>query len=1431
MAGGGRAADIDANLALEFAPSVAQRLGEWQAETGIRLALDQWLTAGHTAAKVAVVFARGPEYRSRLIIKACPPAALTSREPRLHVAALKEAPADFAGAHLVQQPFEMIEATDKWRVLFQEIAGDSLRTMRPLATVLHDNELPALAAGIAGVLLAEWNPDFQTGETSPRVFLEHELGSKLQRNGPLARFARESDLEGAPWVRFSDAPGSVLPNAIAWAAGQELWPEGELSFQAHSGHVHGDLHPDNVLIRIDPAPDAREFRLIDMSDYANDGSLMRDPLHLSLSVINEHWQDNFCWRNGLIAVALGHAAGVPLELGGVQATVAAIRRAGSDWVSASASGMRDDWEDQVNLSLVAEALRFVGMTSLAMPRRLWFFRLACRALSEYLESHGETRQALIDPARVSMLGKSVSGDVRRAVDKVLAECDSFSGQRATVCIMADGLGGDEARILGTYPWTAVISFDKDLDTGGTAGPRGTGRLVTRGQPARYARSSTTWLALGGLSDLPDTTGYTDTRTWRRAYRETVEGSLESLAKFTPHPVTVLVFGEPDDRVRIVAEEVDDRFGERGQLILVSEGKGRLEDFVDQHLSISAEEVIAGLPPYTRDLDSDGAVPALDGPLRLEPSEDAWIRELADIVDLSAGTSAQGLEDIGYGFLRGRRISWFELGLNLDAIPDIAQDLFGQIREELKGRDTRRVSLFHYPGAGGTTLARRVAWEMHREVPTLYCSSAPDEHGLAQRVGRLSQATGLPVLVVLEQATELVADRFFNRLRGDSIAAVVLIVGRRTRAPEGTGPRSFYLGPAATASQVADLARRYGEYAPGRRSDLAGVRPGTTMAVPFYFGLIAFEEDYRGLEEYVGHSVSALRDREKEILRFIALIHRYAGISIAGDLFSDLLDIPPNQLVRLEDRLGDAAKGLLVEDEPGYWRTVHWLVAQEAVRQLLLPDGSRDAEAWKLSLSTCAIRVIDESLAVFGQEPPDDIRAALDRLFVVRENREELDDPQTRSFSELVESIPSVHGRLQVLKHLAESFPKAAHYWAHYGRLLSYEMGDTHSALNAINTALELDSSDNVLYHIRGMIYSRQARKLGDNGWDEDELLKYTDLSLDDFAQAALLKDDSEYPFVASIQVAVTAIDYAYRRSGCRSHADFFISESASPYRRLMERAEDALAAISEIRGADRMSQRAEEASFKVKELYDDYSALLQGWRNLLERGSVLKTPVRRQLVRVYLRRAGGWRQMHLTDRNKVLTLLEDNLRDDPTDGRSLRDWLQVARFDSGRLDRASELTSYWASQSDDRDALYYHYVISVLQVVSGRDSLLQETRRKIDRCRTRTMAFGNRKFSYEWLGRGAGLSMLVNFADLPESWDRSDPTSIPAELMRVPARVSRINTPQAGTLKLQSGLEAFFVPARVGVMRNRHENEPVDAVIGFSYDGLRAWSVRLTTKA
>jgi tetratricopeptide (TPR) repeat protein len=878
------------------------------------------------------------------------------------------------------------------------------------------------------------------------------------------------------------------------------------------------------------------------------------------------------------------------------------------------------------------------------------------------------------------------------------------------------------------------------------------------------------------------------------------------------------------------EALDYRFQARAKIVLVAQSTGQLQDYVDLHLPVRPDLLLSLVPNPEHQVDAAVTVPGHEGPVVIATQDLQWFSEIGELLTSTSGGTAEGIENVGLGFLQGRAVSWFELGLNLDVIPAIAGDLETRIREDLGSRDTRRISLLHYPGAGGSTLARRMAWQAHHQNPTVYCPGVQDEAGLALRVETLAQKTGLSVLLILEQTTDVIADRLYNRLRSDSVPAVIVVVSRRLYSPKVAGPRSFYLGFPENRSEVNGLRDRYVEYAPHRRSELDAIREGTPNAVPFIFGLTAFQEEFFGLEDYVRHSLAPLSDDERVITMMVALSHRYAGVSVAGDLFAGILAVTPEAAVDLNRLLSDEAKALIVEDGEGFWRTPHWLVSSEILEQLLAPKNDRDS--WKLGLSGLALRVIAESLAVFGQEAPEDIEDLLKRLFIIRENRELFGDEKQRAFSDLVEDIPSVDGRLEVLRQLAESFPSEPHFWAHYGRLLSYQAGNTQLAMKAINQAVTLDGNDPVFYHMRGMVLLRQLRNLRQQPapLGEDEVLRLTEMALADFARASEIDDDSEYPYVATIQVAVEAIEMVARASKSSSLADFLAKPTSGSYRSLLGRAEDALSSIKEIRGADPISSRAEAARVSLSALYDDYSALLQGWRNLLDRPDTLKGPIRKRLVGAYVRRAGDWARLEQADQRKVLELLEENLRDDPTDVASLRDWIRAGRKGVVSLERGAELVSYWAQRSTSREALYYDYVIAVLQVIQGRESNWQEAKRKIDKCRERSMTFGNRKFSYEWLGCGEGLATLIHYSELPSSADLNRPGAAPKNLRRVSARITSINSPQSGTLRLEpSGLDAFFVPARAGALRGRHENARVEATVGFSYDGLRAWSVQLRT--
>ena len=153
--------------------------------------------------------------------------------------------------------------------------------------------------------------------------------------------------------------------------------------------------------------------------------------------------------------------------------------------------------------------------------------------------------------------------------------------------------------------------------------------------------------------------------------------------------------------------------------------------------------------------------------------------------------------------------------------------------------------------------------------------------------------------------------------------------------------------------------------------------------------------------------------------------------------------------------------------------------------------------------------------------------------------------------------------------------------------------------------------------MRGMIYRRRARDLiaanrrpEDARTAEPDVLDATELALRDFHRAQELEDDVEHGFVAAIQLVVTALEYGRLVAAADSFGEFLASPASAIYRQLLQDAEDALESIREIRAGDQLSRYAATAEAELRRVVlHNYSALLQGWRNLLDRLDVVKAPI------------------------------------------------------------------------------------------------------------------------------------------------------------------------------------------------------------------------------
>ena len=279
----------------------------------------------------------------------------------------------------------------------------------------------------------------------------------------------------------------------------------------------------------------------------------------------------------------------------------------------------------------------------------------------------------------------------------------------------------------------------------------------------------------------------------------------------------------------------------------------------------------------------------------------------------AGQSRESQDDreVGYDFLRGHPITWTELEIEADVPRDITLGggvdtpqgigLLEHVRDELENTRNATVHLYHAPGAGGTTVARRVAWDLKDSFPTVLMHRYSPQ--TAARIGLLSHQTNLSVLVVMENAAINVQARedLYIELKRHNTRAVFLYVTRSMRHRNG-----LFVGVPMVGREPERFLDRYRTVRRDRAGALEKLAHDPEMQnyrSPFFFGLYAFEEKFVHIPDFVRAHIEDVHGKTARVLEFLALVTRFSQLTIQEEVLRRLLEIPERSALRLSDTLG------------------------------------------------------------------------------------------------------------------------------------------------------------------------------------------------------------------------------------------------------------------------------------------------------------------------------------------------------------------------------------------------------------------------------------------------------------------------------------------------------------------------------------------------
>lgn len=1001
--------------------------------------------------------------------------------------------------------------------------------------------------------------------------------------------------------------------------------------------------------------------------------------------------------------------------------------------------------------------------------------------------------------------------------------------------------------LGDVSWRAVIDFDTESEDAGALsllqGAMSQTRVIHRVVKGTYRvqpEPGTHWFFARGLAGRQDTLAATDYKAWLKAYKGELGHQFRAIAAaINPSPCVAVVLWSDvrlKSHLRSLLEELFGTFGEAIEVVVVSSDEKAFlsiaEEYGAHFVKMSLGSLLKGLSVHLADsvdqLDGRYVVPgAGGGPCEIQRRDWLWLSEDLDIAHRGVGIGEPEQEG---SFRKGGEISWRELNLHHDCARDITASVRRQVEDDLRKRQTVRINLYHAPGAGGTTVGRRIAWDLHSTVPVAVLKNCSPRE-TSDRIAQLASLTSNSVLLVVDsrQHSERQIDDLYEILRANQTPVVILQVLRRFAA---SGRKNkHWVSAELTVPEAARFREVYGQVAPSKQALLTSLACASgPQRTAFFFALTAFESEFAGVKPYVAARLASLTQVQKRIAAFIAMAHYYGQQGLPAQAFAGLLGVPRTKNVDLATALaGDSVHVLELLIAAGRdYRTSHPLVAEAIMRQVFCPGAEEAGSSqWRQHLSSWSK---DFALLCKGDDGPisEQLLELVRRIFVYRDNVEVLGTERSAggNFAQLIEEIPSSNGKADVLQFLTQCFPLEAHFHAHLARLLGAS-GDFPRALEAIDFAISLNPTDPLLHHMRGVIL---RRKLAAQPPDVESqlLVSIADEASKSFEESRMFAPDSEHGYIGELQMLLTFVDkiQPLRKAG---ESKTLSRQPHDPHiRAAMEKMEDLLDRVQQIYAGESPSRYVVDCRARLEGLYGDYSVALQQFDSLLARPDVAKGPIRRQIVWTILRRHNGeWGQLSKKEVRRVCSLLEENLDEAISDSTSLRLWLRSVRFSESlpSLDSVIERVAYWKANTGALDAAYYLFVLQMVQGLAGSGQAAADSERSLETSRELSRYRRDRLRSFEWLGNGESVNALVHQTRLGtwngEFWDKTD------DLRRLEGRISSIEGPQKGQIELPNGMSAFFVPGKAGVVAGRDENARVTFFLGFSYEGPRAWSVEL----
>lgn len=1049
-------------------------------------------------------------------------------------------------------------------------------------------------------------------------------------------------------------------------------------------------------------------------------------------------------------------------------------------------------------------------------------------------------------------------------------------------------------VFAKLPWRLVMDFNPKSDEIETGLLHNFNRIFGAGKKKTFtvhdkvdfdSKFPHYWYMANGQGTIPS---ISDFKSWKSKYKRLSENLYEKFIKGSrvSSRIVILLNIEP-----LFAEYIIEEFNrvdeDNLRFILCSETESYeniFEKFDNiEALKISANEISEGVHNMLGYTDSrhDSKYPIP----HLKEDKKVYLSVTQDHYDYLSSMGIEliykGIEsliptDEEYSFYKGRTISWRDLSEQKDITRNSLESIQKRLNSKLQENKLEEIHLIHEAGAGGTTLARRIAYNFSPEYPTVILKSYKHKKTIdALRIIYDQYTKGsIPVLIVIESFEVKDSNLLYRDLSNAKKNAVILIVSRGVIGK--LTDKKFVLKSQLEGNELNAFESTYVLLAPEQKESIKNIpikyKNESQYVTPVLYALNAFGENYNGLESYVNKSLQNITLEQKKFSAFLCIIYYYTQKSVPAEIFSSLFNVTRDKCNLIELLGKDSPLFEILHQEAdaqeyyNIWRPRYALVGEEAMK-IILGGGVNSKKNWKNNLANWLIDII-KYIRLNLEYLDMDTAEIFNSLFIERTSLD--DDVKYNEFTKAINDLLDPMNGVAIFEALTEAYPDEDHYHGHFARYLySNNVGikDYDRAIIEAELSLVSYRDNSTLLHTLGMCYREKAENIIytfekqslDKEMAEEEVKQLTELACDIFDECIEVDPHNIYGYESQIRVILKTLDFGFKIHQASSKELFITDSKNSWYAEKLDKVSRLLEeALFVIEQAKRVENK--ERIFKSVKYIQDCEAIFFKTlgKHLTAKSKfetlIKNTPKGYEYMRPHYRRmfvmcllaskvdARGdlyqaWKGISSHELNQCIQYLDENIFEDPTNTQNIRLWLQAVRHATNppHIVQCIAKIGSWTQivQQNNNSILegyYYLYVLNSVRAISEGNTFDHTAAQIVKELQDKMKSFvKNEKFCYEWFGKGDGITQMVHHKRLGEfTSDFFEKNK--GILAEVTGRIKDVNSSQQGIIVLDCGLEAFFVP-NIGGFTERNKNERVKCYIGFRYDQIQAWSVMLYTDA